>query len=224
MELTIPDSHLGGFKAFMKLSAAQRAEVIRVAESTPPVLPIRNFATQVAKSIAWLDDEQAYLIFRAICGFYLVGDEINEDPDSLVEAMRVAFERNKISVSDEDWQSFATDLRRVILSEGSLATTAKALQLRTQHQVSLESVRILTETRPVFSRNAEEGPLAAVVYHLLYLAVDEDRKERTISIALTRDDLDELAKAVARAKTKEKTLRNALERADIVLPDNTGDR
>lgn len=96
------------------------------------------------------------------------------------------------------------------LSIDAITESAKATVLRYEHERTVQSVRILTDIRPVFGSNVEKPPELAVVSHILKVAYHRGEGFVEIFFAFDEDDLQELKKAVLRAELKAKSIRAAL--------------
>src|SRR5207253_649802 len=85
----------------------------------------------------------------------------------------------------------------------------KVYDLSTGDERTFCHARILTDLRPVFGPNLEDGPKAMLVVHHLKLAYHGDSdKHQEFHISLDADDLETLKKIIERAETKAKSLKS----------------
>ncbi len=109
----------------------------------------------------------------------------------------------------------ASDRLKKFLRIGGMSRAAKARILRYEHERTLHDVRILTDARPVFGNDVAVRPEAAVVFHMLKIAYHGAHGVKQVYFSLDGEDLEELKKAVLRAETKAKSLREALAAGNI---------
>lgn len=99
----------------------------------------------------------------------------------------------------------------VLLSVEDLNIAARAADLRTEFANVFCDGRILTDLRPVFSRDAAEGPKGMIVAHTLKIEYHKGSKEHEeFYVALDASDLKTLRALVDRAEHKEKALKNSI--------------
>ncbi len=96
-----------------------------------------------------------------------------------------------------------------LLGAEAFTLTAKAQDLQTDDERTFCRARILTDLRPVFGTNIEDGPKGMVIIHLLKLGFHQasERHHDEFYVALDADDLQTLKKVVERAQSKAKILR-----------------
>ena len=132
--------------------------------------------------------------------------------------------------------SFSSDLdlddsRRSILAERLLALltspdvllSGKALDLATEYERRLHTVRIITDVRPVWGTDPETEPLGGVVSHQLRLDAFTGYDSRPYFFALDRSDLVRLKESVDRAIEKSESLTawfNRMGFREVDLVDN----
>jgi len=96
-----------------------------------------------------------------------------------------------------------------LLNAEVFALIAKAHDLMTEDERIFCHARILTDLRPIFGLNLEDGPKAMVVVHTLKLDYHKQGSTKDhgeFYIALNADDLQALKKVIERAEVKAKTL------------------
>ena len=91
----------------------------------------------------------------------------------------------------------------------SIELTAKAIELAYASDNLLQSTRILTDVRPLFSDDAQSID-RAVVAHTLRLRYDSAGIDHELSLALDSSDLHKLIEDCERALQKEKTAQERL--------------
>jgi len=105
-----------------------------------------------------------------------------------------------------------------LLNAEAFAVVAKAHDLATEDERTFCHARILTDLRPVFGPNVEDGPRAMVVMHTLKLDYHKQgsRKDHEeFYIALDAEDLDTLRRIIDRAEVKAKTLASSINNVHV---------
>lgn len=87
--------------------------------------------------------------------------------------------------------------------------TAKALDLSYQHSHLLQSAHVITDIRPLFSKDADEIQ-GMTISHKLRLRYDDVEGEHGLSVALDERDLKALIRQCERALKKSKTTKTQL--------------
>jgi len=116
-----------------------------------------------------------------------------------------------------DWENFAAHLTQVLSLDETLGVSAKASELRSEYSNVFCTARIMTDLRPVFGRDVDKGPLAAVVVHEAKITFHESGEEPTkdFYMALDSEDIEELRKQLDRASRKEMRLASSARKGGI---------
>jgi len=105
---------------------------------------------------------------------------------------------------------------QALLESPEIYSTAAAVDLLTQHATNYRGSRIVTDIRPIFSRDVGEPPTGVVISETLELQTwDRDGANKTLHIAMDDADLRELRDTVERALAKSETLRRTLNQQHI---------
>lgn len=98
-----------------------------------------------------------------------------------------------------------------LLSADVFSLVSKAYDLATEDERIYCHARILTDLRPIFGGNVEDGPRAMVVMHHLKLGFHEgSERHQEFHVALDSDDLEALRKVIDRAEAKARSLKSTL--------------
>jgi hypothetical protein len=129
-------------------------------------------------------------------------------PEEAIEAVRHALES-----ASPPWETAQLDRWRQVEPAFKQLLTAPAvrlvsitLELMYEHENLLQSARVVTDIRPVFSEDAShiEG---SVVSHTLRLRYDSTEGDHSISVAMDEADIRELKRQCERALLKAQTAR-----------------
>lgn len=98
-----------------------------------------------------------------------------------------------------------------LLSSIALSSTANAIELLTQNERNYRTARVLTDIRHVFTDDANERPVGAVIIEVLAIQTwNGDGEAETLHVAMDERDLEELREAMERALVKTANLRGML--------------
>jgi len=206
--------------------------MVEAARQTTPAPSIRIYASRIgtAESMS-LSKDDLYNIFLMLGSLSHVRADgnwpsLDEFVRDLIEAAK---QQNATLSPPEGWENVEGNLRHLLDPNGSLAISAKASELRTEHQrvICVANCRVLTDLRPVFLENVGQSPKAIILQHILKLAYHDDtsREPKEFFLALDGEDLRRLKGLIERAVAKERSLRNSarIEGAAILGEDNIAD-
>lgn len=99
----------------------------------------------------------------------------------------------------------------VLLNSDMFAISAKLSDLRTENERIFCHARILTDLRPVFGKDVNDGVVAMLLTHNLKISFHAaGRKgDHEIFVSMDTEDLEELRKTIERAQTKAKKVKAA---------------
>ncbi len=128
-----------------------------------------------------------------------------------------AYKDPSLPTKEVDWSEFKSYLTQILSLDDTLGVSAKASQLRSEQDHVYCTARILTDLRPVYGRDVDKGPLAAVVVHQAKITYHENGEETTkdFYVALDSSDIVELKKLLDRASRKEASLTAIARRGDL---------
>jgi hypothetical protein len=116
----------------------------------------------------------------------------------------------------DGWDAFKRRLVR-LLSIKTLGVAAKAANVAYQSLRHAHGLRVLTDARPVFGSDVNDGPIAFTILHTLQIDYFEDGQNREWYISLDADDIESLRAAANRAAGKETALRSLLARLGLPI-------
>jgi hypothetical protein len=107
----------------------------------------------------------------------------------------------------------------VVLESPRLLRLAKATDLAISYERVLQSVRILTELRPVFPEETDDPARHALVIHQVEVEAIRNGRVETMQFAATSNDLDQLERQLKRAREKQRRLSEASEAGGMSVLD-----
>lgn len=94
-----------------------------------------------------------------------------------------------------------------LLAADRLLTHAKAADLASSYERTLENYRLITEMRPVFDEDVSRDPSSTLVVHQLELTYVKNGRVELALFSLTSEDLEQLQLQLGRAQKKEASIR-----------------
>ncbi|MBI2681955.1 MAG: hypothetical protein HYX26_01835 [Acidobacteriales bacterium] len=211
--LKIPERHREGIARIAKLSADE-AQSIRSAldssvgrkheeetQGTPA-----DVATAALGKMAGVERVELRQVSEALASMYLEKQRRDVSTEEFVSEVADALE-DVHELTPNDRPVLLKNLDTLLTSDLFTITT-KVFDLKTESDKIYCESRILTDLRPVFGIDVNEGPTAMVVMHQLKLSFHQGGpRHQDVYIALDADDLEELKKVLERAEQKAATLR-----------------
>jgi len=129
-----------------------------------------------------------------------------------------------LGFSDEQRGLFESRLVGILGLE-ALTNLAKAADLLSESERPFAEGRVITDIRPVFSDNATEAPVGAVIVHTLKVDFYDRDGFASTYFAMDDADLKQVGEAVERALEKSESLRKLLSSAGLaaMAPLREGD-
>lgn len=219
-KLNIPQRHRAALSSIRSLSDDSvrqlRAALDEIAPESRSSKPEQNLpsdpkATLTAvRTLASTKTANLKEVLEVLITLYEVKSQrdatVEEFVDMICDAME-NFDDPKLRLASSERAEFAGKLLTLLNAE-VFAIVAKAEDLATENQHTFCHSRILTDLRPVFGPNVEDGPRAALVMHTLKIGYHEQGHEshRSFYVTLDAENLQALKKIVLRAEEKAKSL------------------
>jgi hypothetical protein len=214
--LQIPPDHQRGLLRLLSLPTEQAADFLKSIESAAKRVRSDKLSSADLQGTSGISSEDLDNMLDTILALYHVRHHadvsaeefISDVIDSLREDKKASFvETEKIPAIRERLAAF--------LNIDRLNLWAKASVLRYEHERSLHDLRILTDARPVFGEEASAQPQMAVIFHMLKIEYHAAKGIEEVYFSLDEDDLEYLKRAIIRAETKARSLREALAKGHI---------
>ena len=219
MQFQIPKKDLAALKAIAELSALDfKALIDSIAQVKPTFSPVQ-FSRNVAKKVDKVQAGDVSEMLRVLFVLYRMKDggdvEPNEIPQSVVEAFS-GLSSPKDGISANQKKVLATRLKALLSFDKSIAVTAKAFDVMTEHERTFCRARILSDVRPVFTDDTKSASAAVIIHNLQIGYHDSGTGEhKEFYVALDTDDIQMLKEIIDRADKKTITLETMLESAKI---------
>jgi hypothetical protein len=229
MSFRIPPGEREYMAALVQAKLQLLDSIEKALKGCTPALMSDDLSTALAKKLVGtpgFDEKTIDAVVRTLFAVYIVLRTNNlssaaESAAQVVETVRK--EPDVYGEPPEGWDAFEHKLQQ-LLDDEVLGLSAKAVAVSSETVGHVHSVRVLTDARPIFSNDANEGPKAFAIIHTLKIDYFGEGRNREWFMALDGDDLENLQIAVERALEKERSLRSTLQRLETpVLSWKVGD-
>jgi hypothetical protein len=201
--LSIPEMDLPVFKTIVELNDAQITSLAAALNETGATLKQSAFADQISNKIKTIGPSDVAAILRVLF--------IQE----LAEGVSISVSKND-QFSAEVIASLRIRIEKLLAFNNTIAVTAKAMDVITEHPHVFCGARILSDIRPVFATTAESAS-AAVVIHTLQIGYHDGGTgpHKEFYVALDTSDLGRLKETILRAEKKDIALQSMLKSAHV---------
>jgi hypothetical protein len=204
--MALPATAVDPLVKLLRWTDEVREKLVVAIRDVPPTLRMEAFSRQLAPKIGVPEDDLSE-IFTALAGMYLALEQSPLPPESFANWITHDLQQQEAEESG-NWEGFKRCITAIITSPNAFTLTAKALEVFTAHEKLFSSARILTDLRPVFGSDPATGAAAAVVSHMLQITYREDSELRDMFLAIDMNDIINLESALARARLKERSIRD----------------
>ena len=223
MNLRIPPPFKTPVAELAAMRPEKRQQLIEIIRAAPLGQDRATLAARIASETK-LDKERAVSIVSMLMSLYRVIQDtpIDEFVGQVCDAARTSV---RVDTESIDWSSFKEDLTALLSSNETFGVMAKAHDIQKQQAHVYCNARILTDIRPVFKKDAADGPTAAFVTHTLRISTHDEGDFSTAKdffVSLDEDNLKELRRLVDRAVTKAEALKSLLQSANVACLELEG--
>jgi hypothetical protein len=213
IRITIPERELPGLRAIAHTDILLLERLAEALPQEPPTVDPDPLARAVAARTG-VDAAVVERVVPALWRLALVQRRFEVAPDDFLRTLSARLSElgpERWSANDaEAWAQRQNAISRMLVSDGPLATGAKAADLLMEQQLVFCTARILSDLRPVFNE-AAEALQGFLPFHTLAVTYHEGGETKTIYFAMDASDLKRLARQIDRAQRKERILRDDLQ-------------
>ena len=215
--LRIPENHHSGLSSLRTLSNEAVSELVSALGEAPATARYRDVLTSVETKIKTIPPEQLNEVVRTLLALYVVRAQADVAVDRFTADLIGAMQHSGNAVLQVSQDERPEVQRRLeeLLDIGPLATASKAIGLLGDHAHTFCDAKMLTDLRPIFKVDPDEGPVGFVVQHMLKIDYHARGRHEEFYVALDSHDVTVLREVLDRAEAKEKSLRSLLEKAGI---------
>ena len=218
--LRVPQNHFEPLSLLLNAPAGEWGRWETAVAAAEPCASLHQLMRQASASAGWPNSRQAVQLADVLGSLVRLSDDF-PDSQSLATAVRQAAEAtgdNRFKATPEAWSTFTERLTRLLVPRTAAWLTAKANSVLDETSRYLCESRVLTDLRPVFDRDAAQGPMGLAIVHTMKLTLHggpQDPEE--IFFTVDSADLDMLGETIARARDKYTALARFVEQTQVPL-------
>lgn len=222
-DLRIPKEYQRGFAELRELDDGQVQELVLALEGETPTVSRETLRSRTASKTDTIARSDLDRVMDTLVSLYTLRDGMELDAPSFADAVCEAMDESAVEElefdDDEDRDAFKRRLIR-LLEVRSLDVSAKANGLLYEYEHTIHGpMRVMTDVRPIFGANVEDGPEGAVIVHTLKISYHEGRRVKEFFVALDPEQVDELIRVLGRAESKAESLKRMLSGTDVPYID-----
>lgn len=205
--LKIPDPVVEGLAVIAALNDESYKELLTALHQVPlKIRPNRIFDDSNFK-LATISEDDTRAIRDAVASLYVARINnkevsVSEFASDIIEALK----RTKVEWATEESLKEIRERLVEVLSVETISLVAKAHDVIMEHAQTYSSARVISDIRPVFGKNTQEGAEAAVIVHMLNIGYFQSGERREFVVALDTKDVKKLAETLRQAEETTKSL------------------
>lgn len=219
--LQIPHSYKNGFAAILDYSEETLEQLATAVGEATPVAHVGMLSDQLAEATG-IESDQLQDVMFALSSLNNVCERRGWTSDELILELREALaddDDERLDPDSSNWEAICRFLGTVLAVDSTLAVTAKASILSSEHERIYCDGKIITDMRVVFDSD-RENPAAAMAMHLLRISYHEtSQSTENVIFKLDSGDLLGLKTLIDRALKKEDSIRALAKSAGIPFLD-----
>jgi hypothetical protein len=204
--IKIPDRLVPGFRVLFGLSKEVQEKLVDHIIRKPIGTSIETLIDTVPKEIAGTREEFGTFI-SLLEPLYDAHKETQLPLDEFVSEFTSSLDEAKIPIPNKE--DFEQLLRKLLAENKNYQLTEKLSDLVREGDRIFSTTRIVTDIRPMVDDEDDGSILGLIVVHQLRISFVENNERKSSYFLLNRTDLEELEKAIVRAKNKESTFKKA---------------
>lgn len=219
-QLRVPQNHFEPLALLLTAPGDGWERWERAIGSAEPSTSLYEVFRRAAASAGWPDGRQAVQLADVLSSLIRLSEDF-PDSQSLVANVRQAAEATgdaRFKADAAAWASFTDRLLRLLTPRTAAWLTAKAGSVVAETARYFCESRILTDLRPVFDRDAAQGPMGFTIVHTMKVTLHggpQDPEE--VYFTLDASDLDALDETISRAREKYASLSRFVEQTQVRL-------
>jgi hypothetical protein len=198
-------------KVLTEVDVAELQRIVAaLIQITPRPLESKKLRDELRRLIPDREDVADALMRQAL-GLYALMTQLNLSLDDLFSGLRRGLESGDARWTPEEitaWAERESALRELVGSE-VIRIVGKTLDLSYEYANVLQTARIITDVRPVFTPDAKSID-GAVISHKLFIRFDNVEGQKTFTMTLDEADVKRLRNQCERALLKTNTIAEQL--------------
>lgn len=205
--LQVPSSYVKPLLMVASMSERRWNDLLKAIETTPVGMGATGFWGHLTKSVPALKPTEEFA--DAIFGFGQLTAIYTDDPKDMgadvANAVEVAIGKPIDRPSKKE--ALIERVNLIVARAGNIIASDKAYRLWLAHGKVANSMRIITDMRPLFQDKVDTEFKYAMVYHNFQIDYNEGANRRRTFFAIDSKDLKLLHEMVERAMKKEEAIK-----------------
>ncbi|MBW4547453.1 MAG: hypothetical protein KME25_23880 [Symplocastrum torsivum CPER-KK1] len=223
--LRVSEEYRPGIKKLINLNDEAVDELLDALKCASPSLYTSDLVFSVASYVKSIEIKDLTEIIRFLLS---LSSQIDHSEDSIEEivsgiSLSIADDEEFSSFSDEEKKRFDKQLTNFLEVDSVLNVTSKAVRVVRDHERVFTNSLILTEIRPVFKPNPNEGIAAAAIVHMMKIEYRDIEGMKEFFVALDQLDIFQLLEQLERANLKAEAIKAMLKKTEVPFLDMLGD-
>ena len=200
------------------LKEEESTSLLESLRSIPPSLSNDRLIDNVLNRNPSLEKDAVTNILELLFAIYDLCKRSELSLDEIIGeiAQKISSEKEiSTSIPIDKVEKIRLRLTDLLGSNGTIATSYKAIIILNDHQYVFNDCRVFTDVRPIFGLDTTAKPAGMGIGHLFKIMYVDLNGEKELFISLDTADLEQLGEQIQRAISKEKTLRSMFKDVDI---------
>ncbi|MEH1909551.1 MAG: hypothetical protein V7L05_19230 [Nostoc sp.] len=221
--LKIPPHYQLGITLIIKIDENLFQRLLNAITEVHPFVSIESLVLEIAPKLEEIAVNDLQEILRAIRSIFALRTQENLKNSEIVTGLSnaVSIDNTFSDLSDEELKRFEQRLTQllVLAVDGSISISSKAVDLLQEYDRILLNSRIITDIRPVFKSETQEGIAGALIVHTLKIDYQDASGLREFYVALDSNDVRNLQEQLSESLVKTEVIHSILNKADILYLD-----
>lgn len=207
---TVPDVYVSVLVRLHEITEDQFGALLEATEAIGRPSGVSAYL-DLAHETAGIERSEAAILVETLLSMMAYGEDQGHDLDEMIRGVSAS---EQLGLADSDSERLAARIMGLI-QHGPIQMLQKGAALALQHDRLFLDAQIITDVRPVFGDDVEEGMAAAVLTHSLRIDFVQAGRNESFYVTLDPLDLENMHQVVGRAINKSDFLGATLESAGI---------
>ncbi|MEH2069185.1 MAG: hypothetical protein V7K47_13660 [Nostoc sp.] len=219
--LKIPQQYQLGITLLIKIDENLFHKLLNAIIEIHPFISIDSLVLEIYPKLEEISVNDLREIIRAISSIFALSNQENIKSSEVVAGLSnaVLIDNTFSALSDEELKRFEQRLTQLLAIDGSISIYSKAVNLLQEYDHLLLNSRIITDVRPVFKSETQEGIAGALIVHTLKIEYQDASGLREFYVALDSNDVRNLQEQLSESIVKTEVINSVLNKADVLYLD-----
>lgn len=198
----IPKPYRIGFKNIIMLDDNQ----LKLICEKLKLFTVGDGPNDLEEILSELEIPEILEIAKTIYSFGFILKDSKLDFHSTASGLLLAYNDDSDDEIDVNDEKFNKNLVTIFENSEKIKLSHKALELFTNVPISIRSCNVITDIRPIFHDNINQGNRFALITQQLQMTYNENSENKTIFINFDKQDLEDLKEQIDRAILKQSVI------------------